>query len=145
MTPRERVLTALRHKEPDRVPFDLGASILTGITTTAYKRLRAFMGLPPSRELRIMDIVQQLAFVDEDAARKLQTDVRGIFLKDPSDWSLKITDAGKYFRFTDQWGIGWQMPKEGGYYYDMWKSSRTNNPSADNIYNEGAGENRRCP
>ena len=120
MTPRERVLTALRHKEPDRVPFDLGGSILTGITTTAYKSLRAHMDLSPMHEMRIMDIVQQLAFVDEDMARKLQTDVRGIFLKDPSDWSLKIEEAGKYSRFTDPWGIGWQMPKRGGYYYDMY-------------------------
>ena len=120
MTPRERVLTALRHKEPDRVPFDLGASILTGITTTAYKNLRAHMGLSPMREVRIMDIVQQLAFVDEDMARRLETDVRGVFLKDPSDWSLKIEEAGKYLRFTDQWGVGWQMPRSGGYYYDMY-------------------------
>jgi len=46
--------------------------------------------------------------------------VRGIFLKDPSDWSLKIEEAGKYLRFTDQWGVGWQMPRQGGYYYDMY-------------------------
>jgi len=82
--------------------------------------LRAHMDLSPMHEMRIMDIVQQLAFVDEDMARKLQTDVRGIFLKDPSDWSLKIEEAGKYSRFTDPWGIGWQMPKRGGYYYDMY-------------------------
>ena len=120
MTSRERLLTALKHKEPDRLPFDLGGSILTGITTTAYKNLRAHMGLSPLRQMRIMDIVQQLAFVDEDMARKLETDVRGIFLKDPSDWSLKIEEAGKYLRFTDQWGVGWQMPRQGGYYYDMY-------------------------
>ena len=120
MTPRERILTALRHIEPDRVPFDLGSSILTGITTTAYKNLRAHMGLSPMREIRIMDIVQQLAFVDEDMARRLETDVRGIFLKDPSDWSLQIAEAGNYLRFTDPWGVGWQMPKQGGYYYDMY-------------------------
>lgn len=31
MTGKERVLTALNHKEPDRVPFDLGSSGVTGI------------------------------------------------------------------------------------------------------------------
>ena len=32
MTPRERVARALNHKEPDRVPIDLGASRVTGIS-----------------------------------------------------------------------------------------------------------------
>ena len=31
MTSYERVLTALRHQEPDRLPFDIGGSVLTGM------------------------------------------------------------------------------------------------------------------
>jgi len=36
MTSRERVLTALRHEEPDRVPIDLGGMLSTGIMAMAY-------------------------------------------------------------------------------------------------------------
>ena len=37
---RERVRFALEYKEPDRVPFDLGGTAVTGIQTHAYRRLR---------------------------------------------------------------------------------------------------------
>ena len=40
MNSRERVLTALNHKEPDRVPFDLGGTVVTGIHHKAYVALR---------------------------------------------------------------------------------------------------------
>ena len=35
MDSRERVITALNHREPDRVPFDLGATGVTGIERQA--------------------------------------------------------------------------------------------------------------
>jgi len=37
MNSKERILTALFHKEPDRIPFDLGSSSVSGITKNAYK------------------------------------------------------------------------------------------------------------
>ena len=40
MNSRERVLAALNHKEPDRVPFDLGGTVITGIHHKAYTALR---------------------------------------------------------------------------------------------------------
>ena len=44
MNSRERVLAALNHKEPDRVPFDLGGTVVTGIHYKAYTALRAHTG-----------------------------------------------------------------------------------------------------
>ena len=40
MNSRERVLMALNHKEPDKVPYDLGGTVVTGIHVQAYKNLR---------------------------------------------------------------------------------------------------------
>ena len=40
MNSRERVLTALDHKEPDRVPMDLGSTIVTAPTRIVYENLR---------------------------------------------------------------------------------------------------------
>ena len=39
-----RVQTSLDHREPDRVPYDLGGTILTGIHHRAYRRLRQAPG-----------------------------------------------------------------------------------------------------
>ncbi len=65
MTPRERVLAALNHRTPDRVPLDFSGHRSSGIHAIAYARLRKHLGLPP-RPLRVYDIIQQMAVVDDD-------------------------------------------------------------------------------
>ena len=40
MTPRQRVLTALNHTEPDRVPIDLAGHRSSGMAAIAYAKLR---------------------------------------------------------------------------------------------------------
>ncbi len=64
-TSRERVRTALEHREPDRVPVDFGGHRSSGIAAIAYARLRKWMGLP-ERPIRVYDPIQQLAIIDED-------------------------------------------------------------------------------
>ena len=54
MTSRQRVLAALNHQEPDRVPIDLGGN-QTGIHKGAYRALIDHLGL--SEEIDIMDEV----------------------------------------------------------------------------------------
>ena len=41
MTSRERIVTAMDHREPDRVPLDLAGTHVTGISRRAYDALRA--------------------------------------------------------------------------------------------------------
>lgn len=74
MTPRERVLTALKHKEPDILPWDLGGMRSTGIMAIAYVKLRKALGLPLNG-IRVYDVGQQLAWVDEDIRRMFGIDV----------------------------------------------------------------------
>ena len=38
MNSRERLLAALNHQEPDRIPFDLGSTQVSGIHVIAYQR-----------------------------------------------------------------------------------------------------------
>ena len=45
MNARERVLTALAHQEPDRVPIDLGGSVVTSISKLTYAALREHLEL----------------------------------------------------------------------------------------------------
>jgi hypothetical protein len=63
MTSRERVWAAVSHREPDRVPVDLGGSIVTGINAMAYGRLREHLGLEP-RPVRVGSIILLLAEVE---------------------------------------------------------------------------------
>jgi len=65
MTPRERVLAAIHHQEPDRVPVDLGATPSSGISTIAYHNLKGHLGLR-SGHTRVYDVVQQLAQPEDD-------------------------------------------------------------------------------
>jgi uroporphyrinogen decarboxylase len=60
MTSRERVLAAINHREPDRVPVDLGATPSSGISTIAYYNLKRHLGITEGHT-RVYDVVQQLA------------------------------------------------------------------------------------
>ncbi|MGQ9616977.1 MAG: uroporphyrinogen decarboxylase family protein [Spirochaetota bacterium] len=118
MTSRERVLTTLKHREPDRVPYDLTSTLVTGIHYIAYKKLRKYLGLP-ERKIEIFDLAQGLARVDEDVLLKLNVDTRGVLTGSPLGWELKIEETENYEQFTDVWGVTWRRPKPHGLYYDM--------------------------
>lgn len=118
MKPRERALMALRHQEPDRVPFDLGGTVTTGIHHIAYRNLLDYLGMPKD-DVRIAEIHQQLAEVHEDVLQRLEVDFRPVYSKLPAGWRPKFEEDDKYTRFVDQWGIGWRKPKDGGLYYDL--------------------------
>ncbi|MCX6908943.1 MAG: methyltransferase [Verrucomicrobia bacterium] len=93
MTSRERVLSALNHREPDCVPLDLSGHRSSGIAAIAYAKLREFLGLP-KKTIRVYDPVQQLAIVDEDVLERFGVDTielgRAFALDDAcwADWVL---------------------------------------------------------
>ncbi|MBN1491840.1 MAG: methyltransferase [Phycisphaerae bacterium] len=60
MLSRKRVLTAIEHCEPDRLPIDCGAMRSTGIQAIAYNRLKAHLGVCDGHT-RVFDVIQQLA------------------------------------------------------------------------------------
>jgi uroporphyrinogen decarboxylase len=118
MTPRERLLATLGHREPDRIPFDLGSTQVTGIHVVAYRRLRDHLGLPPV-EPRICDIVQGLALPDDDVIERLGVDIRGLFPLNSHNWKITLTDAGEYWAFVDEWGMTQHQPKAGGLFFSI--------------------------
>lgn len=63
MNARERVMAALHHEVPDRVPIDLGAMRSTGITALAYRRLKEHLGITGG-DIYVYDTGQQLAVVE---------------------------------------------------------------------------------
>jgi uroporphyrinogen decarboxylase len=88
MNSRERVLSAIAHKQPDKVPVDLGSTPSSGISAIAYSNLLKKMGrtdLP----VQIYDVVQQLAQPDMSILDHFGIDVIDIgrsFNTQPADW-----------------------------------------------------------
>jgi uroporphyrinogen decarboxylase len=120
MNSRERVCLALEHREADRVPFDLGGTGLTTIHLDAYHNLRRHLDLPRV-EPRVMAMAEQLAMVDPDLATRLRADVHLVLPGTASAFRYTFRDEGRYEAYDDEWGIGWRMPKDGGFYYDMYR------------------------
>ena len=121
MTSRERVLAALNHTEPDRVPVDLGGHRSSGIAAIAYHHLRNFLKLP-EKPVRVYDMVQQLAIVDEDVLDLFGVDVlemgRGFLLED-SDWKPWILPDGTpceipYYIQLEKRGEDWYVLDKDG-------------------------------
>lgn len=79
MNSRERVATALNHKEPDRIPIDFGAGGQTGITASALYKIKKHYGLLEENErIKIAEPYQMLGEVDEKVQDLLGLDVVGV-------------------------------------------------------------------
>ena len=60
MNHRQRVLAALNHEEPDRVPIDLGGTLATSINIGAYEKLKVFH-LAETEQFRAL-FIENMAF-----------------------------------------------------------------------------------
>jgi len=113
MTSRERVLCALNHEEPDRVPVFFGTSGATTMNTTAYDRLKLHLGL--QTETRAFWRALQYAWLDEEVMVRFHSDGRPLIPGPaPSTLSREISPD----RFVDAWGITWQR-QPGNHYFDI--------------------------
>jgi len=123
MNSRQRVLKTLEHKEPDKIPFDLGSTKVTGITKNAYMNLLSYLGkdVQKGESIKFFDVTQQLVQVEEDILEQLKVDTRGLMpnvvRKNPH-----IEDHKDFFSFTDEWGMTYKMPKKKAHYFDLIKS-----------------------
>ncbi|NWG14618.1 MAG: hypothetical protein HXY20_13910 [Acidobacteria bacterium] len=123
MLPRERLLTALDHREPDRVPIDLGGN-QTGIHRAAYTRLLQLLGL--EEEIVVMDLVQQLALPSERVLERLHVDTRYVWAQPPAGFDSSVVRRernGRFWQdFTDEFGVTWSMPEDSPRYFDISRS-----------------------
>jgi uroporphyrinogen decarboxylase len=120
MTSRERVLAALNHRQPDRVPLDLGGN-QTGIHKFAYQALVRHLGR--DEEIEIMDAVQQLARPSEAVLERLRIDTRYVHAGAASDFDGEIViaerDGKRWHDLTDEFGVRWSMPDDSPLYMDI--------------------------
>ena len=59
MNSRERILAAIQHKTPDRIPVDLGATPSSGISVVAYRRLIQHLGMG-NLPNKVYDVIQEV-------------------------------------------------------------------------------------
>jgi uroporphyrinogen decarboxylase len=120
MTPRERLLAALRHETPDRVPIDLGGN-QTGIHRNAYVNLLRYLGIESGVE--IMDAVQQLARPSERVLERFHVDTRYVAAGPAAGWKGAVVRAERGGRvwhdLTDEFGVRWSMPDDQPLYMDI--------------------------
>jgi hypothetical protein len=81
LTSRERVKLALDHSEPDRVPVDLGSTLVSGIHASTYSKLKKTLGIREGA-VRVYEPFQMLAEVEEPVRQALGVDILGIGPKD---------------------------------------------------------------
>jgi uroporphyrinogen decarboxylase len=104
MTHRERVLAALRHKEPDRVPLDLGATLATTMTVKAHERLRAHLGLPSEPPPAFFSARSLTVVPDEAILRRFDVDARPLLLRTPPGEPGRNLSEDT---LVDEWGVTW--------------------------------------
>jgi uroporphyrinogen decarboxylase len=112
MDHRERVLKALNHEEPDRVPFDLGGNGST-LHAKKYEDLKAHFGLDEPTTL--FNKWTQSAIVAEPILQALDIDFRYLSIGG-SDSKPEVDEGDDAYR--DEFGILRRMP-EGSLYYDV--------------------------
>ncbi|MGE5529527.1 MAG: uroporphyrinogen decarboxylase family protein [Patescibacteria group bacterium] len=99
MTSRARVIAALEHRQPDRVPVDLWSKG-GGLTNGAYRRLRQHLGIEGEAEAYRPG--QTAAFYDERILERLQIDFRHVFLRPPAGWTPQRKGENET---VNEWGV----------------------------------------
>ncbi len=147
-TSRDRVLASIEQKEPDRVPIDLGGTIMTGIMAHALDRLRKYLDLP-KKPVKVFEVFQMLGEVELDLIEEFRIDVMpvhpivqffGLKRKDYKPWKLwdgtEVLMPGQFNVEVDKDG-DWLLHQEGnpnksvkakmpknGFYFDIPAISR---------------------
>ncbi|GHU63867.1 methyltransferase [Clostridia bacterium] len=80
MNSRERVVAALNHEIPDRVPFDLGSSAVTGIAAGELYLLKKALGLG-EEPVYVHEPFQVLGSVDNETLDAVGADIIGVWPK----------------------------------------------------------------
>lgn len=75
---KQRLVDALNHRQPDRVPIDFGGSAVTGVHVSCVAALRDHYGLE-KRPVKVHEPYQMLGLVEEDLRLAMGLDVTGVF------------------------------------------------------------------
>jgi uroporphyrinogen decarboxylase len=120
MKSSERLNVTLNHKEPDRVPYDLASTTVTGINKKAFVRAMEYRGLSPEFEKKEIDPIQQIVTPVEETLKQLKSDTRRIGSRRIPDFEKIITVKNGVWELTDSWGCLWKMDESKDFYFNQY-------------------------
>ncbi len=120
LTSRQRVLTALDHREPDRVPIDFGGGTSTTLVVEAYDNLKRHLDLDLG-ETRTLSKIYRSARLDEVVMQRLSSDCYPLRGRGPANWTPPPTEPGT---FVDFWGVKWRQIyyRDNAFYWEVAKA-----------------------
>lgn len=108
MTPRERIIATLEHKEPDCLAIDFGGTDCSSIHMIAYHNLRKHLSIEP-RPIRTACLTQMVAEVDLKVQDCFHADAAALYFY-PKQW--RVWNSG--------WGFDAEVP-------DLWRPETLSN------------------
>ena len=78
MTSKERIRSAIEHRQPDKLPIDFGSSFITGIHCSVVENLRQHYRLQP-RPVKVCEPYQMLGLVEDDLLDAMGIDTAPVF------------------------------------------------------------------
>ena len=116
----ERLNTAIDHREPDRIPYDIAGTTVTGISKKAFIKAMKYRGLSTEYEAMEVDPVQQIVTPSEESLRKLNCDIRRMGARRIPDFEEIVRRQGNISEVTDIWGCLWRMNEIKDIYYNQY-------------------------
>ena len=116
----ERLNKSLNHTEPDRVPYDLSGTTVTGICKKAFLRAMEYRNLPADCELKEIDPIQQIVTPVGETLLRLKSDVRRIGARRIPDFEKIAKRKGSIMEVTDVWNCLWKMDESKDFYYNQY-------------------------
>lgn len=131
MNSRDRILTTLSHKEPDRIPYDLAGTTVTAITKNAYIKAMEFRGLSCQIGDDEIDPIQQIVTPCDKNLVLLKSDTRRLGAQRISDYRNKKRVTGNIIEVTDFYGCNWKFETGKDLYFHLVSSPLE---KADSLY-----------
>jgi uroporphyrinogen decarboxylase len=112
LSSRDRVLSALHHEEPDRVPLFIGANSPTTVLSAGYEKLKSYLGIQCG-PTRVFSKAFQYTWMDEEVMLRLGGDGRPV-VPGPAESTLRREVSDDCL--VDDWGITWRRSANSLYY-----------------------------
>lgn len=129
MNSRERILSAINHKEPDKVPIDLGATPSSGISAIAYNNLKKHLGITGG-VTQTYDVVQQVIQPEEIILNR---------------FGIDIVDVGRMFNHKESDWYSYRLADGSMAKYPVWFKPIEENDHSMNVYHKDGTKIAQMP
>lgn len=122
MNSRERIFSALNHKEPDRIPIDIGGTSCSTLTEPVYHKLVERYKLK-GNNYTIVNPAMRSVNIDKEVKDFLHSDTNILCVNEPTGGRITFTENG----FIDEWGVKYIKSKsDDDFYYDIYQHPLAN-------------------